>query len=145
MEFLYYTDIQRILSQSQIHILHNSNIKKNTEICKKFQEINKNNWIMENIVVLNEQQFEDIIYRTVSRCLAEKNIGNLLDSPIEEGYYDRSEVCGELHISYPTLWRIEKSGLLRSQKVGRKNLYSKQEVNDLIKSGKLAEYKPSKK
>lgn len=145
MEFLYYTDIQRILSQSQIHIFHNSNIKKNTEICKKFQEINKNNWIMENIVVLNEQQFEDIIYRTVSRCLAEKNIGNLLDSPIEEGYYDRSEVCGELHISYPTLWRIEKSGLLRSQKVGRKNLYSKQEVNDLIKSGKLAEYKPSKK
>ena len=98
---------------------------------------------MDNIVVLNEQQFEDIIYRTVSRCLAEKNIGNLMDSPVEEGYYDRSEVCGELHISYPTLWRIEKSGLLRSQKVGRKNLYSKQEVNDLIKSGKLAEYKPS--
>ena len=100
---------------------------------------------MENIVVLNEQQFEDIIYRTVSRCLAEKNIGNFEDSSVEEGYYDRSEVCGELHISYPTLWRIEKSGLLRSQKVGRKNLYSKQEVNDLIKSGKLAEYKPSKK
>ena len=100
---------------------------------------------MDNIVVLNEQQFEDIINRTVSRCLAEKNIGNLMDSPVEEGYYDRSEVCGELHISYPTLWRIEKSGLLRSQKVGRKNLYSKQEVNDLIKSGKLSEYKPIKK
>ena len=31
---------------------------------------------MENIVVLNEEQFEDIIYRTVSRCLNEKNIGN---------------------------------------------------------------------
>ena len=91
---------------------------------------------MENIVVLNEQQFEDIIYRTVSRCLAEKNIGNLEDSPVEEGYYDRSEVSG---------WRIEKAGLLRKQKVGRKNLYSKQEVNDLIKSGKLSEYKPSKK
>ena len=100
---------------------------------------------MENIIVLNEQQFEDIIYRTVSRCLAEKNIGNLEDSPVEEGYYDRSEVCGELHISYPTLWRIEKAGLLRKQKVGRKNLYSKQEVNDLIKSGNLAKYKPSKK
>lgn len=28
---------------------------------------------MENIVVLNEQQFEDIIYRTVSRCLAEEH------------------------------------------------------------------------
>jgi hypothetical protein len=145
VDFLYYIDIQSVYTNIRIHIFHRINIKKNTEICKKFQEINKNISIMENIVVLNEQQFEDIIYRTVSRCLAEKNIGNFEDSPVEEGYYDRSEVCGELHISYPTLWRIEKSGLLRSQKVGRKNLYSKQEVNDLIKSGKLAEYKPSKK
>jgi hypothetical protein len=29
---------------------------------------------------------------------------------------------------------------LKCQKVGRKNLYSKQEVNILIKSGKLAKY-----
>ena len=100
---------------------------------------------MENIVVLNEKLFEEIIYRTVCRCLEEKNIGNLVEPTVEEGYYDRSEVFGELHISYPTLWRIEKSGLLHGQKVGRKNLYSKQEINDLIKSGKLADYKPSKK
>ena len=33
------------------------------------------------IVVLNEEQFEDIIYRTVSRCLNEKNIGNLVEKP----------------------------------------------------------------
>ena len=100
---------------------------------------------MENIVVLNKQQFEEIIYRTVSRCLTENNIGNLVESTCEEGYYDRSEVCGELHISFPTLWRIEKSGLLSSHKVGRKSLYSKQEVNSLIKSGKLADFKPIKK
>jgi hypothetical protein len=30
--------------------------------------------------------------------------------------------------------------LLKSQKVGRKNLYSKAEVNQLMKSGKLAKY-----
>jgi hypothetical protein len=36
---------------------------------------------MEQIVVLNEEQFEDIIYRTVSRCLNEKNIGNLVEKP----------------------------------------------------------------
>ena len=82
---------------------------------------------MENIVVLNEEQFEDIIYRTVSRCL-------------NEGFYDRDEICDLLHIAYPTLWRIEKSGILKSQKVGRKNLYSKHDVNLLIKSGKLAKY-----
>ena len=95
---------------------------------------------MENIVVLNEEQFEDIIYRTVSRCLNETNIGNLVEKPEDDGFYDRDEICSLLHIAYPTLWRIEKSGILKSQKVGRKNLYSKQEVNMLIKSGKLAKY-----
>ena len=95
---------------------------------------------MENIVVLNEEQFEDILYRTVSRCLDEKNIGNHVEKPEDEGFYDRDEICDLLHIAYPTLWRIEKSGILKSQKVGRKNLYSKQDVNLLIKSGKLAKY-----
>ena len=47
---------------------------------------------MENIVVLNEEQFEDIIYRTVSRCLNEKNIGNLVEKPEDEGFYDRDEM-----------------------------------------------------
>ena len=95
---------------------------------------------MENIVVLNEEQFEDILYRTVRRCLDEKNIGNLVEKPEDEGFYDRDEICNLLHIAYPTLWRIEQSGILKSQKVGRKNLYSKQDVNLLIKSGKLAKY-----
>ena len=95
---------------------------------------------MENIVVLNEEQFEDIIYRTVSRCLNEKNFGNHVEKPEDEGFYDRDEICNLLHIAYPTLWRIEQSGILKSQKVGRKNLYSKQDVNLLIKSGKLAKY-----
>ena len=48
---------------------------------------------MDNIVVLNEEQFEDIIYRTVSRCLNEKNFGNHVEKPEDEGFYDRSEIC----------------------------------------------------
>ena len=91
---------------------------------------------MENIIVLSGEQLEDVIYKTVSRCLEEKHIGNY----VEKGFYSRDEICSLLHIAYPTLWRIEKSGLLKSQKVGRKNLYSKAEVNQLMKSGKLAKY-----
>ena len=48
---------------------------------------------MENIVVLNEQQFEDIIYRTVSRCLAEKNIGNLMESPLTSAMRHPARTC----------------------------------------------------
>ena len=47
---------------------------------------------MENIVVLNEEQFEDIIYRTVSRCLNEKNIGNFGEKPEDEGIDSRQNI-----------------------------------------------------
>lgn len=95
---------------------------------------------MEHIIVIKEEQLAEIIYAAVSRCLAEKNIGINAVKPEDEGFYDRDELCDLLHIAYPTLWRIEKSGLLKCRKVGRKNLYSKQEVHMLIASGKLASY-----
>lgn len=95
---------------------------------------------MENVIVLNEEQFQDAIYKAVSRCLNERNIDTMKSSSNEDGFYSRDELCELLHIAYPTLWRIEKRGLLKSQKVGRKNLYFKQEVEQLIKSGKLAKY-----
>lgn len=94
-----------------------------------------------NIIVLNENQLEDVIYKTVSRCLDERIVSSLVNGQSDnDGFYNRDELCSLLHIAYPTLWRIEKTGILQSQKVGRKNLYSKQEVNQLIKSGKLAKY-----
>ena len=94
-----------------------------------------------NIIVLNENQLEDMIYKTVSRCLDERIVSSLVNGQSDnDGFYNRDELCSLLHIAYPTLWRIEKAGILQSQKVGRKNLYSKQEVNQLIKSGKLAKY-----
>lgn len=94
-----------------------------------------------SIIVLNENQLEDVIYKTVSRCLDERIVSSLVNGQSDnDGFYNRDELCSLLHIAYPTLWRIEKAGILQSQKVGRKNLYSKQEVNQLIKSGKLAKY-----
>ena len=101
---------------------------------------------MENLAVFNEQQLKEIVYDAVSKCLDEKITDSLLNNKDEdEGFYDRDEICELLHISYPSLWRIEKSGILKSQKVGRKNLYSKAEVNQLMKSGKLAKYNRNRK
>ena len=71
---------------------------------------------MANLVLVNEEQFEDIIYRTVNRCLNEKNIGNLVEKPEDEGFYDRDEICSLLHIAYPTLWRIEQIGHFQEPK-----------------------------
>ena len=95
---------------------------------------------MDNIIVIKEEQLADAVYAAVSRFLDERKVEESVSKPNDGGFYDRNEICDLLHISYPTLWRIERSGILKSQKVGRKNLYSKAEVNQLIKSGKLAKY-----
>ena len=47
-------------------------------------------------------------------------------------YYTRDELCAHLHITYTTLWRMEKRGDIQAHKIGRRNLYSKQEVDALI-------------
>lgn len=96
------------------------------------------------VVILNEEQFADVIYKTVNRCLDEREVNAMVCKKEEKEYYDRNELCKLLHIALPTLWRIEQKGLLKCKKVGRKNLYSKQEVNQLIHSGKLAKYNRAK-
>lgn len=99
---------------------------------------------MNNLFVLDEELLEEMLYKSVRRCFEEMNIGNL-EKPIEEdnygqGFYDRDEMCEQLHISYPTLWRIEKAGLLKGLKVGRRKLYAKHDVAQLIESGKLENF-----
>ena len=60
---------------------------------------------------------------------------NLLKEPVSAAsteYYTRDELCRRLHITYTTLWRMEKRGDIQAHKIGRRNLYSKQEVDALI-------------
>lgn len=59
---------------------------------------------------------------------------------VEEKYYDRDEVCRLAHVSHTTLWRMEREGVIEKHKVRRRNLYLRNEVDDLIASGKLAKY-----
>ena len=49
-------------------------------------------------------------------------------------------IQAEAHISPSTLWRMEEDGIIQKLKFGRRNLYSKAEVDNLIISGKLAKY-----
>lgn len=53
---------------------------------------------------------------------------------IEEEYYTRELACKHLHISTTKLWRMEKDGVIAVYKIGRRSLYSKKAVDELIKS-----------
>lgn len=53
----------------------------------------------------------------------------------DSAYFTRSEVCQLAHITETTLWRLEKAGVIKKIKLGRKNLYSRLEVEALLGSG----------
>lgn len=57
---------------------------------------------------------------------------NVKPQPSQKGkeqYYDRDEVCRLAHVSYTTLWRMEKNGVIEKHKVRRRNLYLRKEVD----------------
>lgn len=46
--------------------------------------------------------------------------------------YTRLEACKVLHITQPTLWRWERENRIKGQRVGRRVLFSTEEINRLI-------------
>jgi predicted transcriptional regulator len=52
----------------------------------------------------------------------------------EPRFYTRDEVMKFLHItSDTTLWKWEKKGIIRSKKIGGRNLYPASEIEQLMK------------
>ena len=49
-------------------------------------------------------------------------------------YFTRDQVCERLHITYTTLWRMQKEGRIIVHKLGGRNLYSKKEISSLLKA-----------
>ncbi len=80
-----------------------------------------------------KERIEEIVKDAVSTSLqpSSKPTENKDDS----AYYTRAELCQLAHITESTLWRLEKSGIIRKIKLGRKNLYSRLDVEALLGSG----------
>lgn len=52
----------------------------------------------------------------------------------KEKVLTRQDVCTNLNISYATLNRWEKSGLIKGVKIGRRKYYTENEINKLLSS-----------
>lgn len=91
-----------------------------------------------SIIFLSVDQFRTIIKEVVTEVL-----GPTCCKPAQEGkeetFYSREELCKKYHISDTKLWRLEKDGTIHKQKFGRRNLYLRTEVDEIVASGKLAE------
>ena len=71
----------------------------------------------------------------VLETMVGKNLLAEQKSKDDAEYLTRDELCARLHITYTTLWRMEKRGEIHVHKIGRRNLYSKEEVDALITQG----------
>ena len=82
-------------------------------------------------IMLQKEDLKEAIAEVLETMVGK----NLLKEPTQTAsteYYTRDELCTRLHITYTTLWRMEKRGDIQAHKIGRRNLYSKQEVDALI-------------
>ena len=87
-----------------------------------------------NFIMLQKEDLKEAIAEVLETMVGK----NLLKEPTlaeSTEYYTRDELCTRLHITYTTLWRMEKRGEIHVYKIGRRNLYSKEEVDALITQG----------
>ena len=87
-----------------------------------------------NFILLQKEDLKEVVAEMVQEVIRN---GVFKEQHVTEDnvYYDRDEACARLHITPTTLWRMEKAGKIKVHKVGRRNLYSKQDIDELIKKG----------
>ena len=91
-------------------------------------------------MVLIEVSELDKIVRSAVRDEMSRTTDNCQSETCDNGYYNTNELAELLSIDRTTIWTWEKKGLLKCKRVGRRKLYSKREINDLINNGKLSRY-----
>lgn len=110
------------------------------------EKLNANSSLAEAVIAFLRtsgliEKIEKIVKEAVADCLqpSQKPIENTEGS----AYYTRAELCQLAHITESTLWRLERAGIIKKIKLGRKNLYPRIEVEALLGSGGFT--KPQKK
>ena len=80
--------------------------------------------------MLQKDDLKQVVSELVEELIGKKSQTDLTPEESDE-YYTRDQVCERLHITYTTLWRMQKEGTI---KLGGRNLYSKREITSLVKS-----------
>ena len=84
-------------------------------------------------IMLQKDDLKQVVSELVEELIGKKFQTDLTPEESDE-YYTRDQVCERLHITYTTLWRMQKEGTIIVHKLGGRNLYSKKEITSLVKS-----------
>ncbi|HCR02598.1 helix-turn-helix transcriptional regulator [Bacteroides uniformis] len=86
-----------------------------------------------NFIMLQKDDLKQVVSELVEELVGKKSQPDLTSEESDE-YYTRDQVCERLHITYTTLWRMQKEGTIIVHKLGGRNLYSKREITSLVRS-----------
>ena len=81
--------------------------------------------------MLQMDELKQVVAEIVEKICAKRKLSERTSNGDGE-WLTREEVCDMLHITYTTLWRKENEGVIRKHKIGRRNLYSRKEVEALL-------------
>lgn len=86
-----------------------------------------------NFIMLQKDDLKQVVSELVEELIGKKHQSDLTPEESDE-YYTHDQVCERLHITYTTLWRMQKERTIIVHKLGGRNLYSKKEITSLVKS-----------
>ena len=86
-----------------------------------------------NFIMLQKDDLKQVVSELVEELVGKKSQAELTQEESDE-YFTLDQVCERLHITYTTLWRMQKEGTIVVHKLGGRNLYSKNEITSLVKS-----------
>ena len=85
---------------------------------------------------IDEAQLRSVIAETVKQVM--KQAKAEAEAAKEMATLTREEVAELLNVTKPTLWRWEKAGYLIPKKVGKRVLYLRSEVEEMVRKGGAA-------
>ena len=90
-----------------------------------------------NLLIVNDDALRAYFAEAVENYFSQRGWLEEKTSSEEDVWITRDEACNMLHITYTTLWRKEKEGIIKKRKIGRRNLYSKEEIKALIETNNV--------
>jgi hypothetical protein len=92
----------------------------------------------ELLIYLTVEQFDERLNKFAETILGTKTQSKEPNSP---EYRTRKEVSKELHVSFPTLNRFDKEGILTARKIGGRVLYLQLDIEKAINQDQNLKYR----
>ncbi|PQV51229.1 excisionase family DNA binding protein [Jejuia pallidilutea] len=88
-----------------------------------------------HIFQMTTEEFFEVFRKEILSIIEMKE--SIVQNKVKDGkdYYTREEAKDLLKISYATLWKYNKDGVLRATKIGSRVYYKRKDIDDAMEGG----------